>query len=305
VKVLILDEDFREYQHLLAEAGVAADAGADPADHDDSYDVLLAQPDLAARYLQRGGQVPWIQSTWAGIDALVSVAQDRKPLVTGVKDIFGPQMAEYVFAFLLQQSRALEFYRHEQNRGRWSPRRPQSLSGHTMLLLGTGTIGSYVAGVAKAFGMQTCGVSRRALEVAQFDHVYPITAVVDAACGAQVLVNTLPGTPQTRAVLNTPLLEALAPAATLFNLGRGDALCESSLKNWLDDRPQSMAVLDVFPSEPLPLGHWLWDHPRARITPHVAAVSFPSAVVKIFLDNLQRRQTGEPLRFVIDLARGY
>lgn len=305
MKVLVLDENFSEYRRLLAAAGVAADAAADPASHLGGHDVLLAQPDLAARYLELGGEVDWIQSTWAGIDRLLPAGLGRELVVTGVKGIFGPQMAEYVFAFLLQQSRDLLFYRAEQEGRRWSPRRPSPLAGQTMAILGTGTIGSHIAGVARAFGMRTRGVSRSARPVAQFDRVCSMEQVTDATRQAQVLVNALPGTAQTRGVLNAALLDTLDPAATLFNLGRGEALCESSLQRWLDSRPRSMAVLDVFASEPLPADHWLWRHPRSRITPHVAAVSFPADVVGIFLDNLERRQRGEPLRYMIDLQRGY
>lgn len=305
LRILVLDEDFAEYQQLLAEAGVAVDAAADPTTFTGSYDVLLAQPDLASDYLEQGGVVPWIQSTWAGIDRLVPAAKARNLLVTGVKDIFGPQMAEYVFAFLLQQSRSLDYFRETQACHQWSPRRPQSLAGQTMTILGTGTIGSHIAEVARAFGMETRGVSRSARPVAAFDHVYPMMEVMAAASGTQVLINTLPSTALTREVLSAPLLEVLASNATLFNLGRGDALCEASLKAWLDSRPRSRAVLDVFRNEPLSADHWLWGHPRVRVTPHVAAVSFPEDVVTIFLDNLAHWRKGEPLRYVVDLQRGY
>lgn len=301
----MLDEDFAEYQQLLAEAGVSVEAGADPAAAPASCDVLLAQPDLASAYLELGGEVPWIQSTWAGIDKLIPAARGSKLIVTGVKDVFGPQMAEYVFAFLLQESRSLAFFAREQSLHRWSPRRPQSLAGQTMVILGTGTIGSHVATVARTFGLETRGVSRSAKAVAAFDCVYPVADIADAVSGAQVLVNTLPGTPETRGILNAPVLDGLDSSATLFNIGRGDALCESSLRGWLDERPDSMAVLDVFASEPLPEDHWLWQHVGVRVTPHIAAVSFPSDLVKIFLDNLARRQRNAPLRYVVDLERGY
>ncbi|RLQ23294.1 D-2-hydroxyacid dehydrogenase [Seongchinamella sediminis] len=305
MRVLVLDKDFDQYRQLLAAAGVAADAGADPGAHAGDYDVLLAQPDLAARYLEQGGEVAWIQSTWAGIDRLLPAALGRDLVVTAVKGIFGPQMAEYVFAFLLGQSRSLAFYRAEQDALRWTPQVPRSLAGQSMVILGTGTIGNHIAGVARAFGMRSCGISRSARPAANFDRVCALDEAPDAARGARVLVNTLPATAHTRGALNAALLHALDPAATLFNVGRGEAVDEASLRGWLEARPQSMAVLDVFAREPLPADHWLWRHPQVRITPHVAALSVPADVVAIFLDNLQRRQRGQPLRYVIDLARGY
>ena len=305
MRVLVLDEDFAEYQVLLGEAGIAAEAGQDPAAFKGPVDVLLAQPALAAQYLAAGNRVQWIQSTWAGIDALMPAARDSDAVITGVKGIFGQQMAEYVLAYLLAKSRSLAFYQREQAGQRWSPRRPGSLAGLSMAILGTGTIGRHIAGVAASFGMTLLGVSRSGQVLAEFDRVWPVAERLTAVAGAQVLVNTLPSTSGTRGLIDRSLLDALAPDATVFNLGRGDALCEPDLKDWLEDRLQSRAGLDVFACEPLPEGHWLWSHPRVQVTPHVAAVSFPVDVAAIFLDNLQRWQQGQVLRHVVDPQRGY
>ena len=305
MKLLVLDEDYREYCQLLSAAGVAADGGDDPHSCDGDYEVLLAQPELAAAYLGRGGQVAWIQSTWAGVDKLAPIARGHELQVTGVKGIFGQQMAEYVFAFLLGQSRSLAYFRQQQVEELWSPRRPTPLAGSTMLVLGTGTIGSHIAGVARALGMRTRGVSRSGTAVSQFDKVWTMDELTAAAETVDVLVNTLPSTEQTRGLIDQALLAQLAESATVFNVGRGDALCEDSLQQWLQVRPTASAVLDVFSSEPLAQGHWMWQHPRVHVTPHVAAVSLPADVTAIFLDNLERYRRGEDLRFLINLAQGY
>jgi len=305
MKILVLDEDCHQYQALLAAAGVSADAGHDPNQFSSGYDALLAQPDLAARYLESGGQVPWIQSTWAGVDALVGAARSAGVTVTGLKDIFGPQMAEYVFAFLLSEARSLAFFRAQQETGSWSPRAPLSLAGKTMSVLGTGTIGAHVAGVAKSFGMETRGVSRSGRLVENFDSVGPADEILNTLAGTDVLINTLPGTEQTRGILNGSLMDVLSADATLFNLGRGSALCEAELLTWLESNERASAVLDVFAAEPLPVDHWLWQHPQVSITPHISAVSFPGDVVKLFLENLQRRRLGNKLAYVVDLELGY
>lgn len=305
MKVLVLDEDCHQYQALLAAAGVSVDAGYDPDQFSSGYDALLAQPDLAARYLENGGQVPWVQSTWAGVDALVGAARSAGVTVTGLKNIFGPQMAEYVFAFLLSESRSLAFFRTQQDAVSWSPRPPKSLAGKTMSVLGTGTIGAHVAGVAKSFGMETRGVSRSGRLVENFDTVGRADEILNTLAGTDVLINTLPGTEQTRGILNGALMGVLSADATLFNLGRGNALCEGELRAWLESHERASAVLDVFAVEPLPADHWLWKHPQVSITPHVSAVSFPEDVVRVFMENLQRRRVGNKLAHVVDLKLGY
>ena len=305
MKVLILDEDYHQYQSLLRAANVAADAALDPAEFSGAYDVLLAQPDLAAQYLQLGGEASWIQSTWAGVDALVNEARSSGVVVTGLKSVFGPQMAEYVFGFLLSQARSLAYFREQQDAGCWAPRPPQMLAGRSLSILGTGTIGAHVAGIAKSFAMETRGVSRSGHRVENFDTVGPTGKIVQVVSGTDVLINTLPGTEQTRGIIDAELLGSLSPNATLFNLGRGSALCEDGLHSWLDANECASAVLDVFAVEPLPRDHWLWRHPQVSITPHISAVSFPVDVVQLFLTNLRRWKLDEPLEHVIDLERGY
>ncbi|MEP5569608.1 MAG: NAD(P)-dependent oxidoreductase [Halioglobus sp.] len=305
MNVLILDEDYHQYQQLLAAAGITADAGANPVDFGDGYDVLLAQPDLAARYLRQGGKVPWIQSTWAGVDALVVEARSAGVLVTGLKNIFGPQMAEYVFAYLLSEARSLTFFRMQQEANSWSPRPPKTLAGKSMGILGTGTIGGHVASVAKSFGMQTVGISRSGAPVEYFDRVGPSGDMLELLRGSDVLVNTLPGTEQTQGVLSGKLLNVLAVDATVFNLGRGHALREDELRDWLEAHNNASAVLDVFAEEPLPADHWLWQHSQVSITPHISAVSFADDVVRAFLANFERRRQGINLTHVVDLESGY
>ncbi len=305
IKLLILDEEYRQYQAILSARGLAADAGCDPNAFPDNYDVLLAQPDMAARYLKNGSRVTWIQSTWAGVDALVPAARSAGVMVTGLKGIFGSQMAEYVFAYLLSETRSLAFFRAQQGSESWSPRPPETLAGKTMSVLGTGTIGTHVAGVAKSFGMETRGVSRSGKLVENFDVVGSVDEMTAVLAGTDVLINTLPGTELTRGILSASLLGTLSADAILFNLGRGNALSEDGLRAWLEANEHARAVLDVFATEPLPPGHWLWQHPQVSVTPHISAVSFPEDVAKQFLENLQRRDAGDVMKYRIDLELGY
>jgi len=305
MKILVLDDDYRQYQALLSAVDVMAEAGSDPDAFSGDYDVLLAQPSLAAMYLQRGHNVSWIQSTWAGIDGLVPVVQSSDVVITGIKDIFGPQMAEYVFAFLLQDTRTLSIFSEQQSKMLWSPSAPGSLVGQTMLVLGAGTIGTHIAGVATAFRMETLGVSRSGQSAQGFDRVVAVSELSTVVAQANVLINTLPSTGHTRKIIDGPLLQALPADATVFNLGRGDALCEAALRVWLDTHEEANAVLDVFAVEPLSMDHWMWRHPQISITPHIAAVSFPQDVIRIFLDNLRRWRDGLALAYVIDPKRGY
>jgi phosphoglycerate dehydrogenase-like enzyme len=68
-----------------------------------------------------------------------------------------------------------------------------------------------------------------------------------------------------------------------------------------------MASLDAVEPEPLPEGHWMYSHPRVRLSPHISW-SMPGAadlLIDCFIDNLRRYRAGEPLSGVVDRALGY
>jgi hypothetical protein len=67
------------------------------------------------------------------------------------------------------------------------------------------------------------------------------------------------------------------------------------------------AGLDTVATEPLPPESPLWSLPNAFITPHCSALSPPlrERIAQLFIDNLKRYQTGQPLRNVVDKKAGY
>lgn len=173
-----------------------------------------------------------------------------------------------------------------------------------MTILGTGSIGQHLALVAKAFGMRTLGVNTSGHAVAEFDQTWPLEQMSKALADAHVVVCTLPATPHTRHVLNETTL-ANCQNALLINVGRGSNLCTSGLNTALAKGHVRCAILDVFETEPLPAGHWLWTHPQVRITPHIAAPSDAGVVCELFLANLQRFLSGQPLAAQVDFNKGY
>ena len=68
-----------------------------------------------------------------------------------------------------------------------------------------------------------------------------------------------------------------------------------------------MASLDVCDPEPLPAGHWLYAHPKVRLSAHVSWSSpgLYHRIVELFVANLRRYIAGEPLEGVVDPVEGY
>ena len=68
-----------------------------------------------------------------------------------------------------------------------------------------------------------------------------------------------------------------------------------------------IASLDVAATEPLPAGHWFYEHPRVHFSPHISwsAPGVWEGLQRTFVDNLARWAAGEPLEGVVDVAAGY
>jgi len=97
--------------------------------------------------------------------------------------------------------------------------------------------------------------------------------------------------------------------AHLVNVSRGALVDQEALREALDDGRIACASLDVAEPEPPPAGHWLYTHPRVRLSPHISW-NMPGALdilLEPFLENLARWQAGKPLlaRDLVDRERGY
>lgn len=65
------------------------------------------------------------------------------------------------------------------------------------------------------------------------------------------------------------------------------------------------AFLDVFEEEPLPTESPLWLHPKVKITPHIASLTYPKEGVYQVLENFERVQKGMPLLNLVDRSKMY
>ena len=115
----------------------------------------------------------------------------------------------------------------------------------------------------------------------------------------------LPLTPQTKGILNRQTFNGLPAGAYVINVARGAHLVEDDLLTALDSEQLSGACLDVFETEPLPVDHPFWDHPKIKVTPHISSITFSRAVAPQIIDNYRRSQSGQPLLNVVDPKRGY
>lgn len=300
--VRIISKQQQVYHQLLHEAALPDLRITEVAEE---TEILLADPPLAAAVLAELPALRWFQSTFAGIDALMQPGLRQDYQLTNIRDYFGPLIAEYVLGYTLDYTRHLSQYRQQQRRGLWQPQPYTSLAARTLVILGTGSIGTHLAGVTKAMGMKVIGVNRSGqAEMTHFDQIYSLAQLTEALTQADVLVSTLPATPQTDRLLNRDSLSHCR-GVLLFNVGRGNSLCEDGLLAAIDAGHLAHAFLDVFNQEPLAPQHPFWQHPQITVTPHIAAESFPEQVFETFRDNYLRYTRQHPLRNSVSFEHGY
>jgi len=140
--------------------------------------------------------------------------------------------------------------------------------------------------------------------VAGVDVVESLPALV---ASSDHVVIAAPSTPTTRHLFDREVLAAMKPGAHLVNVARGALVDQDALRAALDEGRVAMASLDAVEPEPLPDGHWMYGHPRVRLSPHVSW-HMPGAVdllLERFIDNLRRWRAGEPLTGVVDREAEY
>lgn len=256
----------------------------------------------------------WLQQWGAGADWLLRhpevAALDRLTITNG-SGIHAVPIAEHIFGLLLAFGRGIHTAIRRQMHQEWrSPAWDQlfELPGKTMLLIGVGAIGERTAQVATALGMRVLGVRRDPqLSAAGVAAMVGPAQLLDLLPQADVVVLTVPLTPETRHLIGERELRALQPTAYLINIGRGGTVDEAALVRALQEGWLAGAGLDVCEVEPLPAASPLWTMENVILTAHYAGATpiYDERALPIFLDNLKRYVAGESLHNVVDKQLGY
>jgi phosphoglycerate dehydrogenase-like enzyme len=306
-KLLILSDLTDQYRTLIEEAhlpDLTIESTLTP-----DVDIVLGSPALIKDALASLPALSWVQSTAAGVEALMNPSLRRDYTLTNARDVFGKLMTEYVFGYLLAHERQIfQRFKDQQNRY-WNGAKLGVLYGKTIGLLGVGSIGSEVARVAKFFEMNVHGYTRESEESTHVDrYFHPMESdslLSTFAKDLDYLVSVLPNTQGTHKIVNAELLAALPSHALFINVGRGSAVDESALLNALNQNKLAGAVLDVFEQEPLPKDHPFWTTPNLLMTFHTSAPSLPEDLAKLFIENYKLFHAGKPLKHQVDFEKGY
>lgn len=193
---------------------------------------------------------------------------------------FGPSKdstCELAWSLILAASKQLPAYGALMAQGQWRHAQPvplpPTLAGQRLGLIGLGEIGSRVARVAKAFGMDVvCWSPRMTAERAQAQGVTALP--LDELLATSPIVSLhMVVLPQTRHLLNAQTLALMQPGSLLVNTSRSELIDTPALIEALQAGRPGFAALDVFDAEPLPADDPLRQLPNVLMTPHLGFVS--------------------------------
>lgn len=204
-------------------------------------------------------------------------------------------VADHAFGLVIAAVRGIVRLDQRTRQGVWRTQiaLPPNVSGKRLGILGLGTIGEKIARRAQAFDMPVGYHNRQ--PKAGVEHAY-FDSLMALAQWADVLVVATPGGAGTRHLVNAQVIDALGPQGYVVNIARGSVVDTAVLAKALREQRLAGAGLDVYDSEPLPPAELL-SLDNVVLTPHVAGWS-PEAVqatVDLFLDNVRRHFSGEPL----------
>ncbi len=245
-----------------------------------------------------------IASMGAGVDHIMKdPAIPNKVKITRVVDEqLSEDMSLFLLSLVLEQMRNLSFHHCSDH---WEPRTYKRTGDVKIGIMGLGVLGKAATEIFLKNGFEVSGWSANFKKIKGVNTFSGDAQLEDFLVNTTILICLLPLTPQTENILNRGLFEKLPKHAYLINVARGQHLLEQDLLDMVDNGHLSGASLDVFRTEPLPEDHPFWQHPKIRITPHIASVTHPGSVVPQLMENYYRMKQKKKLNNLVSLKKGY
>ena len=261
----------------------------------------------------------WCHTAFAGIGAYAvsGLFDSGDILLSNSSGSYSRAIGEHIIMVSLMMMREMSLYTDAAKEKKWEKEVPlRSIAGSTVVIVGTGDIGSGAAerfkvlGAEKIVGFNRSGRGADAFDevysVCEFDRVFEDKSFSESV---DILVLCAPGTAESKGLLSRGRIGMLNEKTFVINIGRGALVDQDALAEALNNGKIAGAALDVMTPEPLPEDDPLWDAKNCIITPHISGnMSLPYTVdktVEIFCENLKRYAEGRELINTANVKRGY
>jgi phosphoglycerate dehydrogenase-like enzyme len=253
--------------------------------------------------VRKAARLRWLQTFSAGVDHPVfGELQQRGVRLTTAAGVAAVPIAQTAIAGLLMLARGFPHWLAAQRRHHWQPRRgadqPADLAGQTLCVVGLGSIGTEIARLGAALGLEVIGIRRSARRADDpVAEIHPPAALPTVLPRCAWLALACPLTGETRGMIDATAIDRLPRGAQLLNVARGEIVDEPAMLAALRSGHLAGAYLDVFATEPLAAESPLWDLPNVIVTPHnsSAARGNERRQLELFARNFSQWVQGRPL----------
>ena len=229
----------------------------------------------------------------------LETAKKKKIIVCGTEINSNPA-AEITWALILGLYRNMKQEIDNMFQGYWQTTIGFELKGKMLGLIGLGKIGTQVAKVAKAFGMEVCAWSENLnLSHANELEVLPMSKE-DLLKNSDIISIHLVLGDRYKNLITKKEIQMMKKSSFLINTSRGPIVNEKDLFEALKDEKIAGAGLDVYDKEPLPQDHKLRFLPNALLLPHIGYVTAEnySKFYLQMIENLESSLKNKPLRLI-------
>ena len=231
----------------------------------------------------------------------LNATKQRKIIVCGT-DINSNPAAEITWALILGLLRNMKQEIDNMFQGYWQTTIGFELKGKMLGLIGLGKIGTQVAKVAKAFGMEVCAWSENLnLSNASKLGVLPMSKE-DLLKNSDIVSIHLVLGEKYKNLITKNEFKIMKKTSFLINTSRGPMINEDDLVQALKDETIAGVGLDVYNTEPLPQDHKLRFFPNALLLPHIGYVTAEnySKFYLQMIENLNACLNNKPIRIILN-----
>lgn len=269
--------------------------------------VLTNKVVLSADVIAQLPELKYIGVLATGYNVVdLEAARQQGIVVTNIPAYSTMSVAQMVFAHILNVTMHVDHYAVENRNGRWSRSEDfcwmdtpvVELSGKILGIVGLGNIGSAVARIANAFGMEVMAVTSKEqpllpnyIKKVTTDELFHTSDFISLHC---------PLTESTRGLICRESISKMKPGVVIINTGRGPLVNEQDMAEALQQGRVGAFCADVLAQEPPAANHPLSGSPRAYITPHIAWASREARMrlIHIAAANLEAFLNGKPQNVV-------
>ncbi|MBS1825998.1 MAG: D-2-hydroxyacid dehydrogenase [Acidobacteria bacterium] len=280
-------------------------------------DAEVVYGDIKSAELDLAPKLKWIQTGGAGMEGVLDDGHRKSPVVmTNYARTFAHGISETAMGLLLALTRGLvkyympQFYKHTMNPvGTVKSDHHVELAGKTMGIVGMGGIGSMIARRAHCgFDMRVVATDAKPMPKPEYvAELHDPSWFMEMVPQVDVLVAAAPHTKVTEGMFNEKVFRSMKKTAYFLAMSRGKLFDDMALVKALKGGWIAGAGLDVFPQEPPPSNHPIFECENVIMSAHTSGWSPDRQVrlIALFADNVRRYVEGQALVNVVDKAAGY